>query len=209
MAQLATAGGIVGAQAAMLAPSGEPAFGHALRRRLYLLISRCLDITGAMVVLVLVAPVLLCAAAAIKLTSRGPVLFRQRRSGYCGDAFVMYKLRTMYAGADDDKELFRSRNSLPTGPCFKMRNDPRVTAVGRWLRRLSIDELPQLWNVIRGEMSLVGPRPLPLDEARTETKLQRLRMTVKPGLTCLWQVSGRTEIPYDEWLALEDRKSVV
>ena len=115
----------------------------------------------------------------------------------------MYKLRTMYDGAEDDKVLFRHLNSLPTGPCFKMKGDPRVTPVGRWLRRSSIDELPQLWNVLRGDMRLVGPRPLPLDEVRTDTPLEKLRFAVKPGITCLWQVSGRTEIPYDEWLALD------
>ncbi len=114
----------------------------------------------------------------------------------------MYKFRTMYARADDDKELFRKHNVLPTGPCFKMKDDPRVTRIGRWLRRSSIDEMPQLLNVLRGEMALVGPRPLPLDEVRTDTPLQRLHFAVRPGITCLWQVSGRTEIPYDEWLAL-------
>lgn len=169
----------------------------------YAAASRLMDIIVCLVALLLAAPVLLIAAAAIKLTSRGPLLFRQRRAGLNGRPFIMYKLRTMYDGADDDKNLFRRFNVLPTGPCFKMRNDPRVTRVGRWLRRSSIDELPQLWNVLRGDMALVGPRPLPLDEARVDSSDQRLRLTVKPGVTCLWQVSGRTEIPYDEWLALD------
>lgn len=148
-------------------------------------------------------PAVILAAVAIRLTSPGPVFFRQKRAGRNGVPFTMYKLRTMYNGADDDKVLFRSLNSLPTGPCFKMKNDPRVTRIGRWLRRASIDELPQFWNVIRGDMSLVGPRPLPLDEVRVDTPDQRLRLSIKPGITCLWQISGRTEIPYHEWLALD------
>lgn len=187
----------------ILAPAKESFVGYPVRRRFYAFASRCVDISIALMALTLSAPLILLAALAIKLTSKGPVFFRQKRAGFSGEPFVMYKLRTMHVGADDEKELFRSRNALPTGPCFKMRNDPRVTRVGRWLRRLSIDELPQLMNVLCGQMAVVGPRPLPLDEARTDTKLQRLRMTVKPGLTCLWQVSGRTEIPYEEWLQLD------
>jgi len=169
----------------------------------YEIASRLLDIAVAAAALAASLPLLIVAAALIKLTSKGPALFRQARAGRGGRPFTMYKLRTMYEGADDDKELFRRFNSLPTGPCFKIKDDPRVTRVGRWLRRSSIDELPQLWNVLKGEMALVGPRPLPLDEARADTPLRRLRMAVKPGITCLWQVSGRTEIPYDEWLALD------
>lgn len=170
---------------------------------LYLLVSRTIDISIAGIALLLVLPIILAAALAIKLTSRGPVFFRQARAGKDGRPFSMFKLRSMYAGADDDKVLFRKHNQLPTGPCFKMKSDPRVTTVGRWIRRSSIDELPQLWNVLRGEMALVGPRPLPLDEVRTDSPEQRLRLAVKPGITCLWQVSGRTEIPYEEWLALD------
>lgn len=169
----------------------------------YLAVKRAMDVVVSAAALVLAVPSLLAAVALIRLTSRGPALFRQRRAGADGRPFNMYKLRTMYAGADDDKELFRRFNSLPTGPCFKMRRDPRVTGVGRWLRRASLDELPQLWNVLRGDMSLVGPRPLPLDEYRPDAVEQRLRSSVKPGLTCLWQVSGRTEIPYEEWMALD------
>ncbi|MBN2562404.1 MAG: sugar transferase [Phycisphaerae bacterium] len=169
----------------------------------YIIASRMMDVAIACVALILALPIMLLAAIAIALTSPGPVLFRQPRVGRDRTAFTMYKFRTMYAGAEDDKELFRKFNSLPTGPCFKMKDDPRVTTVGRWLRRSSVDELPQLFNVLIGDMTLVGPRPLPLDEVRTNTPEQRLRFTVKPGITCLWQVSGRTEIPYDEWLALD------
>lgn len=203
MATLGSLAGMPVANSGILAPAKESFVGHPARRRIYALASRCVDVSIALTALICVAPILALAALAIKLTSRGPVFFMQKRAGFSGEPFVMYKLRTMHVGADDEKELFRSRNALPTGPCFKMRNDPRVTRVGRWLRRLSIDELPQLFNVLRGQMAIVGPRPLPLDEARTDTKLQRLRMTVKPGLTCLWQVSGRTEIPYEEWLQLD------
>ncbi|QDV91585.1 putative sugar transferase EpsL [Phycisphaerae bacterium RAS2] len=181
----------------MLAPSASR------ERRGYAVVSRVLDVAISCIALVLAAPIILASAVAIKLTSRGPVFFKQPRAGRGHEPFTMFKLRTMYNGADDDKELFRRLNSLPTGPCFKMRNDPRVTTVGRWLRRTSIDELPQFLNVLRGDMSLVGPRPLPLDEVRTDTADQRLRLSIKPGITCLWQVSGRTEIPYEEWLALD------
>jgi len=176
---------------------------HFKQRRSYMVMTRVIDVTVAVTVLLLTSPLLLLSALVIKLTSRGPVLFKQQRAGFAGDPFEMYKLRTMYNGADDDKGLYLARNEHKDGPCFKMRNDPRVTRVGRILRKLSIDELPQLINVLRGEMALVGPRPLPLNEAKTDTLQQRLRMSVKPGLTCLWQVSGRTEIPYEEWLALD------
>ncbi|OWY73340.1 hypothetical protein B7486_03070 [cyanobacterium TDX16] len=172
-------------------------------RRYYPFASRFLDIVLSFLALVVVGPIILVAAALVKLTSRGPAFFHQQRAGLNRRPFTMYKLRTMYDGADDDKELFRKFNALPTGPCFKMKNDPRVTTIGRWLRRSSIDELPQFLNVLKGEMSLVGPRPLPFDEVRTDSTDQKLRFTVKPGITCLWQVSGRTEIPYDEWLALD------
>jgi lipopolysaccharide/colanic/teichoic acid biosynthesis glycosyltransferase len=179
-------------------PTRSPA-----RDRAYEIAKRGFDLVAASVLLVLSLPILLVAVAAIKLTSPGPIFFRQLRAGRGGRPFRMYKLRTMVASADDDKDLFRHFNELPTGPCFKMKNDPRVTCVGRWLRRASIDELPQLVNVLAGDMSFVGPRPLPLDEVRRDTPDQLLRLSVKPGLTCLWQISGRTEIPYEEWLALD------
>ena len=170
---------------------------------MYPAVSRALDIAISLFALLVAAPVIALAAVLIKMSSPGSVFFRQSRAGKDQRPFTMYKLRTMYPGADDDKELFRKFNSLPTGPCFKMKNDPRVTPVGRWLRRSSLDELPQFLNVLLGDMALVGPRPLPLDEVVAETPQQRMRFTVKPGITCLWQVCGRTEIPYDEWLALD------
>ncbi len=173
------------------------------RDRAYAFFSRATDIALSFIALAFSTPIILVAALLIKLTSRGPAFFHQKRAGKDQVPFTMYKLRTMYAGADDDKELFRKFNSLPTGPCFKMKNDPRVTPIGRWLRRSSIDELPQFLNVLIGNMALVGPRPLPLDEVVTDTPQKRMRFTVKPGITCLWQVCGRTEIPYEEWLALD------
>lgn len=181
----------------------QAALAPPRREGLYLAVSRAIDVLVSGIALGFASPIILLAAMAIKLTSRGPVFFRQARAGKDGRPFSMFKLRSMYNGADDDKELFRKHNHLPTGPCFKMKNDPRVTTVGRWLRRSSIDELPQLWNVLKGDMALIGPRPLPLDEVRVDTPEQRLRLAVKPGITCLWQVSGRTEIPFDEWLALD------
>jgi lipopolysaccharide/colanic/teichoic acid biosynthesis glycosyltransferase len=192
-------GGVTALAAAVARTSnGSPVVDPA-----YLVPSRFIDLAVAAVVLLFAGPLMLLAAIAIRLTSRGPVFFRQPRAGENGRPFAMYKFRSMYSGAHDDKELFRKFNALPTGPCFKIKNDPRVTTVGRWLRRSSIDELPQLFNVLLGDMALVGPRPLPLDEVRTDTPEQRLRFSVKPGLTCLWQVCGRTEIPYAEWLALD------
>ena len=186
-----------------LVPASGDGATSAIRDRAYEIAKRSFDIAAASLLLILTAPILLISIIAVRATSPGRVFFRQSRAGRNGIPFQMYKLRTMVASAEDDKELFRRHNELPTGPCFKMKNDPRVTCVGRMLRRASIDELPQLVNVLRGDMSFVGPRPLPLDEVRRDTPDQALRLTVKPGLTCLWQISGRTEIPYEEWLALD------
>ncbi|MBI3878845.1 MAG: sugar transferase [Verrucomicrobia bacterium] len=165
-----------------------------------------LDRLGALVLLLLltVIPVLPLAALFTWLTSRGPVLFRQQRSGINGRPFTMLKFRTMVTNAEQLKLELEQLNEM-SGPVFKITNDPRITAVGRWLRRYSIDELPQLWNVLRGEMSLVGPRPLPVDEvARFDDPSDRRRLSVKPGLTCLWQISGRNEVTsFKEWVRLD------
>jgi lipopolysaccharide/colanic/teichoic acid biosynthesis glycosyltransferase len=141
-------------------------------------------------------------ALLIKLTSRGPVIFTQTRAGLRGSPFTMYKFRSMYTGAEEARAALASRNEK-SGPVFKIADDPRLTPLGRWLRKSSIDELPQLVNVLRGEMSLVGPRPLWMPEAIRVVGRARIRADVKPGLTCLWQISGRSELSYDEWVALD------
>jgi len=140
----------------------------------------------------------------ISLTSPGPVLFRQQRSGLNGRPFTMYKFRTMVSNAEQPKDELAALNEM-SGPVFKVSKDPRITKVGKLLRRFSIDELPQLVNVLRGEMSLVGPRPLPVDEVkRFDDLAHRRRLSVKPGLTCLWQVSGRNDLrDFREWVRLD------
>jgi lipopolysaccharide/colanic/teichoic acid biosynthesis glycosyltransferase len=143
-------------------------------------------------------------AIAIKLTSKGPVFFRQGRVGLHGRPFNMFKFRTMVANAEALKEQLLARNEQ-TGPVFKMKNDPRVTPIGRFLRKHSIDELPQLINVLRGDMSIVGPRPpVPQEVARYQA-WQRRRLSVRPGLTCIWQVSGRNQITFQDWMYLDMR----
>jgi len=169
---------------------------------LLLAVKRGLDLLVGCLLLALALPVLALAALAIKATSPGPVLFRQLRCGLNGRRFLVLKLRTMYADAEKRKRELQHLNEV-SGPVFKIRNDPRITPVGRFLRRFSIDELPQLWNVIRGEMSLVGPRPpIPAEVAQYET-FERRRLSMRPGLTCLWQVNGRSEIEFDEWVRLD------
>ena len=165
---------------------------------------RGLDVIGAAIVMLLTSPLLIVSAIAIKATSRGPILFRQRRSGLGGRPFTIYKFRTMELDAEEKKARLRVR-SEQDGPAFKLKDDPRVTAVGRYLRTTCIDELPQLWNVLRGDMSLVGPRPLPCDEANECEPWQRRRLLVTPGLTCTWQVSGGMQVPFVEWMRMDIR----
>jgi exopolysaccharide biosynthesis polyprenyl glycosylphosphotransferase len=165
-------------------------------------LKRGLDIVVSSSVLLLTAPLLVGAAVVIKATSPGPVLFEQMRCGLHGRRFRMLKLRTMHQGAEAQRKDLEHLNEA-TGPVFKIRHDPRITPVGRILRRWSLDELPQLWNVLRGDMSLVGPRPpLPAEVAQYET-FQRRRLSMRPGLTCLWQVNGRSEIGFDEWVEMD------
>jgi exopolysaccharide biosynthesis polyprenyl glycosylphosphotransferase len=168
------------------------------------LAKQLIDITGAAVLLALTSIPLLLTALAIRVTSPGPILFRQQRCGLNGKPFTMLKFRSMVSDAEQRKHEFAKLNEME-GPVFKLSNDPRVTAVGRFIRRFSIDELPQLLNVLRGEMSLVGPRPLPLDEVeRFDDPAHRRRLSVKPGLTCLWQVSGRNNVKdFRDWVRLD------
>ena len=143
-------------------------------------------------------------AVAVKLTSPGPVFFRQQRAGLNGRPFTMLKFRTMVTNAEQLKQELAVLNEM-TGPVFKVTNDPRVTPIGKWLRKASVDEFPQLFNVLGGDMSLVGPRPLPLDEvAKFDDMAHRRRLSVKPGLTCIWQVSGRNQVSdFREWVRLD------
>jgi len=163
-----------------------------------------IDFAGALAMLVLLSPVLLLCASAIKITSPGPILFRQKRSGINGRPFTMYKFRSMGTNAEQRKHELAAMNEM-SGPVFKVANDPRITRIGRFLRRFSLDELPQLFNVLKGAMSLVGPRPLPVDETkRFEDLAHRRRLSVKPGLTCLWQISGRNEVnEFSDWVRLD------
>jgi len=168
----------------------------------HLVIKRALDLAVSLFLFFVTLPIQLLAAIAIKLTSSGPVFFRQVRCGLNGRHFTLLKFRTMDAGAE--QRLFEvSHLNEMSGPVFKMSKDPRLTMVGRILRRLSIDELPQLVNVIRGDMSLVGPRPPLPEEVAHYEPWQRRRLSMNPGLTCLWQVSGRNEVDFDRWMALD------
>ncbi|MCE5229933.1 sugar transferase [bacterium] len=169
-----------------------------------LLFKHTFDRIAAVGLLALFSPVMLASALAIRMTSeRGaPILFRQTRCGLNGRLFTLYKFRTMRPGADQEKAALAALNEQE-GPVFKMRRDPRVTPVGRFLRKTSIDELPQLWNVLRGEMSLVGPRPPLPDEVVQYDRWQRRRLSMKPGITCLWQVSGRNMLPFETWMKLD------
>ena len=165
---------------------------------------RLCDIVGATALLIVTAPLLLVVAVLVKLNSRGSVIFTQRRAGLGGKPFTIYKFRTMVTDAESQQQKLRAR-SEQDGPAFKLTHDPRVTSFGRWLRKSSIDELPQLWNVIKGDMSLVGPRPLPLDESDACEPWQRRRLHVTPGLTCIWQVEGRSRVTFAEWVRMDVR----
>ena len=171
-------------------------------RLLYPPVKRGIDIAVAGLALLCLWPVLILIAILIRLTSRGPALFRQDRAGLGGSPFVLLKFRSMREDAELRRRELEHRNEMD-GPIFKMRQDPRITHIGRFLRRSSLDELPQLLNVLLGHMSLVGPRPLPLDEAKRLAPEHQRRHTVRPGLTGLWQVSGRNELPYARMMELD------
>jgi lipopolysaccharide/colanic/teichoic acid biosynthesis glycosyltransferase len=154
--------------------------------------------------LILLLPLFICTAIAIRLDSKGPLFFQQIRVGRFGRLFPMYKFRSMVVDAETLKQALAAKNEMQ-GPAFKMARDPRITKVGRFIRKFSIDELPQLFNVLLGDMSLVGPRPALPKEVAQYADWQRRRLTVKPGLTCIWQVSGRNSIPFEQWMELDLR----
>jgi exopolysaccharide biosynthesis polyprenyl glycosylphosphotransferase len=170
-----------------------------------LMVKRFLDSVCAAAAILVLCPIMLAAAVAVKLTSPGPVLFSQERFGLNRRRFSMLKFRTMVADAEQLQGELEDRNEAE-GPVFKIAADPRVTPVGRFLRRTSIDELPQLFNIMRGEMAIVGPRPLPVRDVRRFTRASDMRrFSVRPGLTCLWQISGRSTLNFDEWIRLDLR----
>jgi exopolysaccharide biosynthesis polyprenyl glycosylphosphotransferase len=163
---------------------------------------RIFDIAVSVIMLLCAAPVLLVAAAAIKLTSPGSILFKQERIGLNGRIFTLYKFRTMIEDAHARRDEVSHLNEM-SGPVFKAAGDPRITRIGHFLRRFSFDELPQLWNVLRGDMSLVGPRPPIPEEVGLYQRWHRRRLSMKPGLTCLWQISGRNQVDFDRWMELD------
>jgi exopolysaccharide biosynthesis polyprenyl glycosylphosphotransferase len=167
-----------------------------------LITKRAIDFTIALVGLIVLSPLMLLIALAIKLDSPGPVLFKQIRMGKGGRPFILYKFRSMREGAEEEQQKLTDLNEAE-GPIFKIRHDPRCTTVGRFLRRTSLDELPQLYNVLRGEMSLVGPRPPVPKEVECYEEWHKKRLEVSPGMTGLWQVSGRSELTFDEMALLD------
>jgi exopolysaccharide biosynthesis polyprenyl glycosylphosphotransferase len=167
-----------------------------------LAIKRGIDMLGAAAVLVVCSPIIGIAAMLVKLNSPGPAFYRQTRCGLNGRPFEMLKLRTMCLDAEAQKIDLMHLNEMD-GPVFKIRHDPRITSIGKTLRRWSMDELPQLWNVLRGDMSLVGPRPAVPAEVDRYSVAQRRRLSMRPGLTCLWQVSGRNTISFEQWVKLD------
>lgn len=171
-------------------------------RLVYNISKRFIDILLSLFGLIIVSPIMLIVAILIKLESTGPVIFSQKRVGLNGKEFNMLKFRSMVQNAEELKEKLQKQNEM-SGPMFKMKEDPRVTKVGKFIRKTSIDELPQLINVLKGEMSLVGPRPsLPKEVAKFEPWMLE-RLNVKPGLTCYWQVSGRNNIDFEDWMKLD------
>jgi len=165
---------------------------------------RAIDVVGSAFALLMLSPVFAVTALAIKASSPGPVFFRQRRAGLLGRPFELIKFRSMYLDAEERKRELMHLNEMD-GPAFKMKNDPRITPVGRWIRRLSVDEFPQFYNVLRGDMSLVGPRPPTLDELPEYERWHLRRLTRPGGLTCIWQTSGRNQIAFQEWMRMDMR----
>jgi exopolysaccharide biosynthesis polyprenyl glycosylphosphotransferase len=168
-----------------------------------LLLKKVLDIAGSLALLIILAPLFLVVAALIKITSPGTVFFAQTRVGLNKRPFTMFKFRTMVPAAESIQEKLLHLNEM-TGPAFKIKNDPRITPIGRILRRTSIDELPQLFNVLKGDMSLVGPRAMSMRDYQFFSEdWQRRRFSVPPGITCLWQIHGRNSVPFEQWMILD------
>lgn len=180
----------------------EITYEEEKEKTFYIFMKRCIDLILSLIGMIVLIPVFIITAIAIKLDSKGKVIFAQERVGYKGNKFKMYKFRSMVSDAEELKSKLLDKNEM-SGPMFKMKEDPRVTKVGRFIRRTSIDELPQIFNVIKGEMSLVGPRPSLPNEVEQFEPWMMERLSVKPGLTCYWQVSGRNDIDFRSWMELD------
>jgi len=203
-------GALSGGRASSRGPAGAASYAGARRRPAWRLPTlsgpgpkRALDVLLSAALLILLAPVFLLLACVIKLVDGGPAIHWQRRVGYRGQEFWFPKFRSMQVGAEKLQMALRPYTDDPGNLTFKMRQDPRMTWIGRWIRALSLDELPQLWSVLRGEMSLVGPRPPLPEEVAHYSETDRRRLEAKPGLTCIWQVSGRSEIPFPSQVKMD------
>ncbi|MBU3142626.1 sugar transferase [Clostridium sp. CF012] len=179
----------------------------------YFIIKRIIDIVGALCGILIISPVMIVVGIWIKLDSKGPVFFAQKRVGQDGKRFLMYKFRSMCPDAEVLLDDLEEDNEM-SGPMFKIKEDPRITKIGKFIRKTSIDELPQLINILKGEMSLVGPRPSLPKEVAQFTPFQKQRLVAKPGLTCYWQVGGRSDVSFEEWMEmdveyLKDRNTLV
>lgn len=182
----------------------EITYEEEKEKTFYIFMKRCIDLTLSLIGMIVLIPVFIITAIAIKIESKGKVIFVQERVGYKGQIFKMYKFRSMVSNAEELKSKLLDKNEM-SGPMFKMKEDPRVTKVGKFIRKTSIDELPQIINVIKGEMSLVGPRPSLPSEVENFEPWMMERLSVKPGLTCYWQVSGRSDIDFEDWMKLDIR----
>lgn len=171
-------------------------------KKKYEFLKRAIDIFCSLIGLLVLIPILVLVAILVKIESKGPIIFSQDRVGKGGKVFKMYKFRSMLINAEELKEKLIDKNER-IGPMFKIKNDPRITKVGKFIRKTSIDELPQLVNILKGEMSIVGPRPSLRSEVDEFDEWMLKRLNVKPGLTCYWQVSGRNEIEFEEWMKLD------
>jgi exopolysaccharide biosynthesis polyprenyl glycosylphosphotransferase len=184
---------------------GEFIFQEGIERRgEYYFFKRTMDILCSLVGLIILTPLFLIVGTLIKLESKGPIIFSQERIGKDGSVFKMHKFRSMIVNAEELKAKLHHKNEM-SGPMFKMKDDPRVTKIGKFIRKTSIDELPQLFNVLKGDMSLVGPRPSLPKEVMKFDDWMKTRLEVKPGLTCYWQVSGRNDIDFEDWMKLDIR----
>lgn len=181
---------------------------HSINKKeaglIYNFFKRLIDIIGSLIGLILLSPILIVIGILIKLESKGPIIFAQKRVGLNGKEFEMYKLRSMVVNAEEIKEQLKEKNEM-SGPMFKIKDDPRITKIGKFIRKTSIDELPQLINVLKGDMSLVGPRPSLINEVKEFESWMLKRLEVKPGLTCFWQVMGRNNIDFENWMKLDIR----